>query len=117
MPPKLDADAVARLLELVRQQSDATLEELRDRLGIPCSVMTIFRVLKRHRISRKKKTRHAQERDTPRVQEQRQTFCQKMATVEPEHLVFVDESGANTAMSRQYGRAPIGERVETGCFD
>lgn len=112
MPSKLDAQAVARLLELVRQQPDATLAELRERLGVPCSVMAIFRALKRNRISRKKKTRHAEERDTPRVQEQRSTFCQKMATVGPEHLVFVDETGATTAMGREYGRAPVGERVQ-----
>jgi transposase len=112
MPRKLDAPAVARLLELLRQQPDATLQELRDRLGILCSVMTISRALKRNRISRKKKTRRAEERDTPRVQKQRKTFCQKMATVDPEHLVFVDETGATTAMGREYGRAPIGERVQ-----
>jgi transposase len=112
MPRKLDAKAVARLLELVRQQPDATLAELRDQLGVSCSVMTIFRALKRNRISRKKKTRHAEERDTPRARKQRETFFQKMATVDPEHLVFVDETGANTAMSREYGRAPVGERVQ-----
>jgi len=112
MPPKLDARAVVRLLELVKQQPDTTLVELRDQVGIPCSVMTIFRTLQRNGISRKKKTRHAEERDTPRVQEQRETFCQKLATVDPEHLVFVDEAGATTAMSREYGRAPIGERVQ-----
>lgn len=112
MPPKLDTPAVARLLELVRQQPDATLEELRDRLGIPCSVMSIFRALKRNGISRKKKTRHAEERDTPRVQKQRRTFCQKMATIGPEHLVFVDETGATTAMGREYGRGPVGDRVQ-----
>jgi transposase len=111
-PAKLDAPAVARLLELVKQQPDATLAELRDQLGISCSIMTIFRALKRQRISRKKKAHHAQERDTPRGQEQRQTFCQKMATVKPEPLVFVDETGATTARGREYGRAPIGERVE-----
>src|SRR4051794_24443985 len=110
-PRTLDAEAVARLLELVKQQPDATLAELRERLGIPCSVMTILRTLKRHRISRKKKTRHAEERDTDRVQQQRETFCQKMAKVGQEHLIFVDETGATTAMERNYGRALIGERV------
>lgn len=110
--PKLDAEAVARLLELVRQQPDATLAELRSRLGVACSIMTIFRVLRRHLITRKKKTQHAEERDTPRVQKQRRAFCKKMATVAPEHLVFVDETGATTAMARTYGRAPVGERVQ-----
>ena len=109
---KLEAEAVTRLLELVRQQPDATLAELRSRLGVACSIMTIFRVLRRHLITRKKKTQHAEERDTPRVQKQRRVFRKKMATVAPEHLVFVDETGATTAMGRTYGRAPAGERVE-----
>jgi transposase len=108
---KLDAGAVARLLESVREQPDATLAELRDRLGIACSTMTIFRALRRHHITRKKKTTHAQERDTPRVQEQRRVFRKKMASVAAEHLVFVDETGATTAMGRTYGRSLAGERV------
>ena len=95
--PKLDAAAVARLLEAVRQLPDATLAELRDRLGIACSLMTIFRALRRHHITRKKKTTHAQERDTPRVQKQRRAFRKVMAKVAAEHLVFVDETGATTA--------------------
>ena len=41
-----------------------------------------------------------------------ETATIKMATVAPEHLVFVDETGATTAMGRTYGRAPAGERVE-----
>jgi len=110
--PKLDTEAVARLLELVRQQPDATLAELRHRLGVACSIMTIFRVLRRHRITRKKKTQHAEERDTPRVQKQRRAFRKKVATVALEHLVFVDETGATTAMGRTYGRAPAGKRVQ-----
>ena len=110
--PKLDALATARLLDLVRQQPDATLAELRDRLGIDCNSVTIFRTLKRNGITRKKKTRFAEERDTPRVQEQRRAFCQEMATVDENHLVFIDETGATTAMSRTHGRAPAGERVQ-----
>jgi transposase len=108
----LDATAEARLLELVQEQPDATLAELRDRLGVSCSLMTIWRGLKRNNISRKKKTYHASERDSPRVQEKRQEFQEKLAAVDPEHLVFIDETGATTAMSRTYGRAPVGERVQ-----
>jgi transposase len=111
-PRKLDAAADARLLELVTAQPDATLAELRDRLGIRCSLMTIARALQRHKITRKKKTLHAQEQQSPRVQAQRQTFKEKLAAVDPEHLVFVDESGASTSMTRTYGRAPQGERVQ-----
>jgi transposase len=109
---KLDAAAEARLLELVQEQPDATLAELRDRLGIPCCLMTIARALQRHQITRKKKTLFAQEQKSPRVQAQRRAFQKKLAAVDPDHLVFVDEMGATTGMTRSYGRAPLGERVQ-----
>jgi len=109
---KLDAKAEARLRELVRQQPDATLTELRDRLGIACGLATIARTLQRHQITRKKKTLHATERDSSRVRRQRRRFKQKLASVPADHLVFVDEAGATTAMTRTHGRAPRGERVQ-----
>ena len=109
---KLDADAEMRLLKLIEEQPDATLLELRDRLGIDCSIMAIDRALKRHQITRKKKTSHAAERDSPRVQEQRKEFQEKLASVEPNRVVFVDETATTTAMDRSFGRAPQGERVQ-----
>lgn len=109
--PKLDDTAIRRLLALVQQQPDATLTELRDRLGIPCHIATIARVLQRHHITRKKKTLHADQRDRPDVQAQRAAFQQQLATVDPVHLLFIDEFGVNTAMTRTHGRAPQGERV------
>jgi transposase len=110
--PKLDAAAVQRLLELVRKHPDATLAELRDQLGIACHIATIARVLRRQRITRKKKTLHAEERDRPDVQAHRTAFREQLAEVAPEQLVFIDEFGITTAMTRRYGRAPAGERVE-----
>jgi transposase len=35
-----------------------------------------------------------------------------VATCDPASLVFVDETGATTAMTRTYGRAPRGQRVQ-----
>jgi transposase len=74
--------------------------------------MTIARVLQRHRISRKKKTLHAQEQEDPETQVRRVAFQRTLARVPAEHLVFVDETGANTGMTRTHGRAPRGERVQ-----
>ena len=111
-PCKLDADALARLCQLVHDQPDATLAELRERLGIDCTLATICRALQRLRLTRKKKTLHADQQDSAKVQAQRTAFDQKMAGVEPEHLVFVDERGTNTAQTRTYGRAPAGDRVQ-----
>lgn len=110
-PPKLDEATQQRLLELVRQQPDATLAELRQQLGVPCGLTTIHRALKRHGITRKVKSKHADERDSPEVQAQRAAFEEKMAEVDLAHLVFVDETGATTSMMRTHGRAPVGERV------
>ena len=110
-PAKLDPEDLERLRELVRQQPDATLEELRQRLGVACSTMTICRALKKLGLPLKKKVPRAQEQDRPDVQERRQEFCADLASVDPHRLVFVDECGANTAMTRTHGRAPVGQRV------
>lgn len=108
---KLDEAAQKRLLQIVRQQPDATLAELRQQLGIVCGLTTIHRALKRLGITRKKKSSHAEERDDPEVQAERAAFEEKMAQEDPAHLVFVDETGTTTSMTRRHGRAPAGERV------
>jgi hypothetical protein len=43
---------------------------------------------------------------------ERAAWRQEFAAVDPARLVFVDESGANTAMDRTHGRAPSGVRVD-----
>jgi transposase len=58
-----------------------------------------------------KKSLHASEQDRPDVQALRQAFRRRVARIDPKRLVFVDESGANTAMTRSRARAPRGERA------
>src|SRR5512135_3769489 len=111
-PPALDRDGQERLRQAVRDQPDATLAELAGRVGVRCGIMAIFRTLRKLKITRKKKSLHATQRDSPRVRRERRAFRQAMAAVEPEHQVFIDETGANTAMTRTYGRAPRGQRVK-----
>ena len=43
---------------------------------------------------------------------ERVAWRQEFAAVDPACLVFVDESGASTAMDRTHGRAPSGVRVD-----
>jgi len=112
-PAVLGAQNLEQLRELVRRQPDATFEELRQRLGVSCSLRTISRALRKLALPRKKKIPRTCEQDRPDVQEQRREFSAKLAGVDPRRLVFVDESGANTAMTRTYGRAPVGQRVYT----
>jgi transposase len=110
-PPALDDQAVERLRRLLRDQPDLTLEELSQQVGVPCSRMSVWRTLCKLNITRKKKVLFAQEQQKPAVQQQRLEFAMGMTVLCPERLVFVDEGGTNTAMTRLYGRALKGERV------
>ena len=53
----------------------------------------------------------ASERRRPEVVEARERFRTVLATQKAEDLVFVDESGVTTKLTRLYGRAPKGQRV------
>jgi transposase len=53
----------------------------------------------------------AAEQDRPDVAATRQQWRAAQAALDPDGLVFVDETWASTAMSRRYGRAPKGERL------
>ena len=58
-----------------------------------------------------KKSLHASERDTERVQTLRAAFRETVQALDVHRLKFIDESGATLAMSRRYGRATPGQRV------
>ena len=53
--PAFDAGLLARLERLVQQQPDATLQELRDRSGVRCSLVTVSNTLIRLGYRRKKR--------------------------------------------------------------
>jgi transposase len=110
-PARLTPGDLERLREFIRKQPDATLGECASHLGASCSLMTISRALRRLGLPRKKKVPRAAERDRPEVQERRREFCEGLAGIDPRRLVFVDECGADTAMTRTHGRAPAGQRV------
>lgn len=59
----------------------------------------------------KKKSLHAAERDTERVQTLRTAFRATVQHLDVHRLKFVDESGVNLAMTRRFGRATPGQRV------
>jgi transposase len=58
-------------------------------------------------VDAQKKTLGATERD----EEARSAFRERLRGVDPERLLFVDESSTNIAMVPRYGRAPKGERA------
>jgi transposase len=53
----------------------------------------------------------ASEQDRPDVRAKREAWPHTLAGVPAERLVFLDETGANTAMTRTHGRCPRGERL------
>jgi transposase len=110
--PTLDHDALERLRKLVEEIPDATLVTLKQKMGVSGSRMIICRALQKLGLPRKKKSKHASQRDTSEVREERREFAEAVETIEPKRLVFVDETGVTTAMTPTYGRAPKGERVE-----
>jgi transposase len=113
----MDPAHLAILRDLVRQHNDATLAELRDQFheqtGLHVSTGTLCLALKKLNISRKKKTFHASERkNDPEIVEERAEFRQEMPNLDVQHLVFIDETGTNLSMARDYGWAPVGCRAE-----
>jgi len=60
---------------------------------------------------------HATERDTEANLERRKQFLATVAAIPTEKLKFLDESGVTTQMTRLWGRAPKGERVNEATPD
>jgi transposase len=65
-------------------------------------------------IAAQKKSLHAQEQDTPENRQRREAWREAVSRIDPQRLVFLDESGMTTEMTRRYGRAGRGERVREG---
>jgi len=58
-----------------------------------------------------KKSLHATERDTEVNRQKRKAFLERLQHTAPERLIYLDESGVSTQMTRRSGRARQGQRV------
>ena len=110
--PVLGFPEQVRLAMLIAEHPDATLNQLKEWGGFACTLTTLWRTLRRFRLTYKKKTLHAGERDTPEVQAKRRRYRAKVRRIEAKRLVFVDETGVNTAMTPTHAWARRGERAE-----
>ena len=88
--PTLDQDALERLRGLVEETPDATLEMLKQKLGVSGSIMIICRALQKLGLPLKKKSPHASEPRHTEVQQKRRSFREKIKPIEPGRLVFVE---------------------------
>ena len=115
-PAKLDVVDFLVIADIVRQQPDVTVAEVRDRLAalteVHVSASTVRLALHRLGLTRKKKTLHAQERDQDEeVKQGRIAFEQALPAVPVAKVHVVDETGVNVGMVRRYGWAPYGHRA------
>ncbi|HEY6917032.1 MAG TPA: IS630 family transposase [Allosphingosinicella sp.] len=105
----------ARVLQLVAQKPDLTLEEIRRALAAACGVTvalsTVHRFLAAQKLTQKK-TLHAAEQARPDVAQARRVFIRRQPALDPKHLIFIDETWAATNMTRRYGRCPRGLRLQ-----
>lgn len=58
-----------------------------------------------------KKSLHAAERDSEANQKRRIDFLEKIRATSPERLIYLDESGVTTQMTRLYARSRDGARI------
>ncbi len=104
-----------RVRRLVENKPDIILRELQaelGRAGQPISLAHMARVVKQLGL-RLKKSIHATERDTETNRLRREAFVAQLRQVAPEDLIYLDESGVSTQMTRVYARAPIAPRMVT----
>ena len=95
---------------------DITLVEVQVRLikrGTPVGIGAVHHFFARHGIMRKK-TGHAIEQDRPDVLRQQQRWFDGQLNLDPERLVFIDETWTATIMTRSHGRCPSGEQLRMG---
>jgi transposase len=104
----------ATVLTLIAHQPDLTLAEIRaelaERHGICVGLGTVWRFLAAQGITLKKSL-HAAEQQRPDVAEARHAFIRRQPALDPERLVFLDETAAATNMTRPFGRCARGLRL------
>ncbi len=101
-------------MALVDEAPDATLAEIQTRLsdthGLKKSTSCQWRFFRRHDVTFKK-TLHAAEQDRPDVKAAREAWRKNQVSLDPAHLLFIDETATATNMTRLRGRSMQGQRL------
>ena len=111
-PRSLSKEQEAALVEQVTTHKDASLHEhcelLSKAIGRRVSIMTVQRTFVRSGITRKKARQPSERDEVARLE-----WWAKSRRLDPDKLVFVDESGTHLGMSRSHARSFRGERAYT----
>lgn len=112
---KLNQSHHALVASLVSNQPDITLGELcrevEKQTKIKVSPATMCRVMKRLKLTRKKKALYPEKKASERVQKLRCEYWDNIRDIKVEDLVFIDESGINLGLIRLYAWALKGCRA------
>ncbi|MEM9766091.1 MAG: IS630 family transposase [Pseudomonadota bacterium] len=105
----------AAIFAMVEEAVHITLTEIVGRLerehGERFAPSTVHRFFRRHGWTFKKKSAHAAEQERADVAAAREAWFEAQPDLDPERLIFIDETWLNTKMTRLRGRAPRGERL------
>ena len=111
--PVLSPEDIENIRRTVLEQPDIAIHELAVQLNLSASEETVRAKVVELGL-RYKKTLHASEQERPDVQDKREwqrKWQDNMMTPSLYRLVFLDESGVNTNLTRRYGRAFGKERA------
>ena len=122
LAPKLTRDRrktwepyAAWILAQLDRRPDIYLRELQvaaqQELGWEVSDVTLSRACRAHAADAKKKTLLAIEQQREDVVEGRRQWAAAQLTIDPDRVVFLDETWAKTNLTRRYGRSPRGARL------
>lgn len=104
-----------QLAKMVEQYPDATLSEYCEHWGEThgswVSTSTMCRALKKQQLTLKKKTLRSTQSATERVQQLRCEYWEQVKGIDPENLVFLDETGVELGLTRTHARSAQGSRV------
>jgi len=112
--PAIPAERYPELRQLLHEQPDLTLDQIRDRMHLSCSLAAVCRTLQKLGLSRKKKALHAAEQQRPDVQAARDAWAEwqaQLTAADLRRLVFWDETATLTNLVPLYGRSLPGERI------
>jgi len=108
---KLTPEQHEGVRQRIMEQPDIGLLELIEEMQLPVCESALCRIVNNKLGLRRKKTVHAAEQSREDIKQKREDWITFQKTVDPSRLVFLDESGTNTGMTRLYGRAPKNRRV------
>ena len=92
---------------MIAEALDMTFEKLLEVLrgrAVSVRIGTLWRFFDRYCITRRKRTARAREQGRPDILNRRLDWFEGQLDLDPDRLVFFDETWASTNMARRHGR-------------